>query len=443
MKIIAAIIAALMLVSLAACGAQGNDPAVAGDNSQAMKLASVEAKALVRPDTREQLEAARSIAASANDFAFKLSAELAKEAGSENVLCSPISVWLPLAALVNAMDDPQGAIAALGAQGMTADDINAAASAMLYDLRRKAEEYTPEEAKEYAEQYGYAYHNPFAAANAIFVDKNAALSQNFVQKYADYYRGAAINVDFASPDAVNAVNNWAKESTNGLIPEIIQGFDADTAATIASAVYFSDRWDWEFDPDKTEESVFHAPNGDVKALFMPREGDMLTYYEDARVQAMPLSFKTGGGMMIILPKDGDANGLLASMTYDYFQEIREDSIRATGKLLLPRFSADSGVMDLRSALEALGFSSLFDREAAPLTGLVEGAPVWLSGALQKARIEVDEKGTTAAAVTVIPAPGMAMPQPTEPFEMKCDRPFVFVLYGRGDIVVFTGVVNRP
>ncbi len=439
MKTTAALVAALMLAFLFACTAQSSGPAAFGDN---MKIAAAEARELAKPEP-ERFETARKIAASANDFAFKLSAALAKEAGSENVLCSPISVWLPLAALANAADDAQGVASALGAQGMTADDINAAASAILYDLTLKADEPTPEEAEEYAQLFGYEYHNPFAIANAVFVGKGAALNPSFVQDYADYYRGAAINVDFASPDAVNAVNSWADESTGGLIPEIIQGFDADTAAAIANAVYFSDRWNWEFDPDKTQEDVFHASGGDVKARFMPREGDMLTYYEDGRVQAMPLSFKTGGGMMIILPKDGDANGLLASMTYDYFQEIREDSIRATGKLLLPRFSMDSGVMDLRPALEELGFSSLFEREAAPLTGLVEGAPVWLSGAVQKARIEVDEKGTTAAAVTVIPAPGMAMPQPTEPFEMRCDRPFVIVLYGRGDTVVFTGVVNRP
>ena len=186
----------------------------------------------------------------------------------------------------------------------------------------------------------------------------------------------------------------------------------------------------------------------MKAYYMPREADMLPYYEDDRVQAMPLNFKLGGGMMIVLPKDGDANGLLASMTNDYFQEIRGDSIFATGKLLLPRFSVDEGILDLRPALEELGFSDLFDAGKEPLSGMVEEAvSVWLSGAVQRARIEVDEKGTTAAAITLMPAPGAAMPLPTEPFEMKCDRPFVFIIYGSsnwmGEQILFTGIVNRP
>jgi len=194
--------------------------------------------------------------------------------------------------------------------------------------------------------------------------------------------------------------------------------------------------------------VFHSPAGDTRAFYMLREGDEQRYYEDGRIQAMPLTFKTGGGMYIFLPKDGDAAGLLSSMTSGYFREIQDGSVLATGKLLLPRFSIESGVMELKDALAMLGVP-LFDARSAPLTGgLVEGDfPVWLSGAMQKAVIDVDEKGTTAAAVTIIPAPGAAPPAPTEPFEMNCNKPFAFVLYGQtydgGSQVLFTGIVNRP
>jgi serine protease inhibitor len=87
--------------------------------------------------------------------------------------------------------------------------------------------------------------------------------------------------------------------------------------------------------------------------------------------------------------------------------------------------------------------------AAPLTGglVEENIPVWLGGAVQKAVIKVDEKGTTAAAVTILPAPGATPPTPTEPFVMNCNKPFVFVLYDRtddgGNQILFTGIVNQP
>jgi serpin B len=138
------------------------------------------------------------------------------------------------------------------------------------------------------------------------------------------------------------------------------------------------------------------------------------------------------------------------MTNDYFDQIRRNSVDMTGKLLLPRFTIESEVMELKDILTALGVP-LFDEEEAPLTGgLLEEdyIDVWASSAVQKAMIEVDEKGTTAAAVTVISMVGNGMPMlPPETFEMICNKPFVFVLYGRTydgwAQVLFTGVVNEP
>jgi serpin B len=155
---------------------------------------------------------------------------------------------------------------------------------------------------------------------------------------------------------------------------------------------------------------------------------------------------SGGGLYVILPKKGGAAELLSAMTDDYFDEIQRESFYATGKLLLPRFSIESDVTELRETLSAMGVP-LFDKSAAPLTGglIKTNLPVWLTNAVQKAVIQVDEKGTTAAAVTMTDA-GLGAPPPTEPFEMFCDRPFVFVLYGRtydgGMQVLFTGIVNQ-
>jgi transposase-like protein len=79
----------------------------------------------------------------------------------------------------------------------------------------------------------------------------------------------------------------------------------------------------------------------------------------------------------------------------------------------------------------------------------ERMTVGLSSAVQKAVIKVDEKGTTAAAVTVMAGATSAGPDDEEkkPFTLICDKPFVFVLYGGtvdgGSQVLFTGLVNKP
>jgi serpin B len=311
---------------------------------------------------------------------------------------------------------------------------------MLYDL-------TNQRAEKWADEDGY--HNPLKIANAIFVDYNSTLNANFAQAFADYYRGASINVDFASKDAVKAVNEWASDNTDGLIDNIVTEFDPDTVAAIANAIYFSDDWSRQFDKKETKEDTFHAPSGDTTASFMvhtPNEGGEMAYYEDEEMQAVSLDFTSGGGMLIILPKDGDAKSLLKSMTAEDFDKMRYDYEARPGTLKLPRFSIESDVMDLADAIEALGVPLFAD---ASLTGLLEAQAVGLSSAVQKAVIEVDEKGTTAAAVTVMTMEVTAAPGEEEkkPFTMICDKPFVFVLYGDtadgGSQVLFTGLVNRP
>jgi serpin B len=218
-----------------------------------------------------------------------------------------------------------------------------------------------------------------------------------------------------------------------------------TAAAIANAIYFSDRWSREFNPQETKEGVFHASGGDTKAFYMKRQGYGQIYYEDDKVQAVSLGFTRNGGLYVILPKAGGAEDLFSSMTNDYFMEIQGNSFSAEGKLLLPRFSIENDVQGLKESLKALGVP-LFEGE--PLTGLIEEVPLVMTSATQRALIKVDEEGTTAAAVTVMEmGPTSAGPQPGKPFEMICDRPFMFILYDYtydgGGQILFTGMVNQP
>lgn len=406
-----------------------------------MSLYSGKAAELIEPAYSEDNTEAEAVADGANQFAFRLTSELLEGRDGENFVCSPYSVWLPLAALLNATDEAnRGALlTALGAEGISVESVNQAASRMLYSLT-----------KQDALKYDKNAHNPIRIANAVFVDHNQKLNKQFAQTFLDYYRGQAISVDFSSSSAVEAVNKWANDHTEGLIDNVIEQFDPDTVAAIANAIYFSDRWKEEFDSNRTRDDVFYGPAGETTASYMLREGSGQVYYEDDRIQAIPLRFQAGGVMYIMLPKDGDATGLLSSMDDAYFQKIREEAGDAEGKLLLPRFEIKGEAFSLKKGLENLGVP-LFGQESAPLTGgLIESdTPVWLSEAIHKAVIKVEETGTTAAAVTVlVAAEGAAMTEPeTDKFEMICNKPFAFILcdytYDGGGQILFTGVVNQP
>ncbi|MCL2355577.1 MAG: hypothetical protein FWC70_00275 [Defluviitaleaceae bacterium] len=394
---------------------------------------------LIAPRWDEPDIAAHQAAHGANDFAFRLSAALVQEIAPEinNFIVSPYSVWMPLAALLNATDEAhQSALSdALGASGISPEDVNRAASRMLFNLTHETEDRRA----------------PVHIANAVFVNRNSTIRPDFAQTFADYFRGEMLRVDFQNPSAVNEINRWASNNTQGLIPEIVQDFHPDTEVAIANAIFFSGRWSQQFNPARTRRDIFYSPSGERFAYFMETEwrGRPTNYFEDERVQALTLPFDGGSGMTIILPKDGDAVGLLASMTHEYFNRMHDDAVLAEGRLLLPRFTVEETTIDLTDALVSLGVP-LFDSDSAPLTGgiIEEDVPLWLFDAVQIATIEVDEEGVTAAAVTMLAVGGSAMPVPPEiTFEMICNRPFVFVLHSHtadgGRQVLFTGAVNAP
>lgn len=370
-----------------------------------------------------------------NGFALTMGNRLYQENKEKNFVCSPVSLWLPMAALLNAADEGclDEAGESMGMGGLTPEEVNEMAREMLGRLSRKEKDNVPE----------------LLTANVIFVDGKYTVDPSFEKAFSDYYEGAAMAVDFESGEALEIINNWASEHTNGEIPRVLEQLDPDTVAAIANAVYFSDRWETEFLPKDTRKDTFHSADGDVEAEFMHLEKSGKGYYEDDRLQAVKLDFIRGAGLYVLLPRDGDAGKLYGSLTAEDLETIsREADDGATVTLTLPKFEIE-GVMDLQGFLSGIG-SPYVDAGRGPLTGLVEDVdPLYVNQAVQKARIRVEEKGTTAAAVT-----NMAMEQmsimikdSSRKVEMRCDKPFVFLLTKDTNAcknqILFSGVLNCP
>lgn len=430
-KLLAFALAAILLFAFGCAAPQPIETPAPTDsapvNAELLKMPALNpAKPLLTPEYNNA--DTKKAGSGVNEFTLALMRELHKK--GENMVISPFSVWLTLAALANATDSnalPQ-LLEALGVSDLTVEELNASVSRMLYEL-------TGNEGETY---------NPLSIANAVFVDESVTLKKEFAQQFLDYYRGTAMNVDMQSPEAIKAINDWASEHTNGLIKDIVKEMPEDTIVALANAIYFSDRWAVEFDEAQTKDMTFHGVEKDATVPFMLREGDAIPYYEDEMLQAINLSFKTGSGMYILLPKDGDADALIDNIDAERFLQIVADTKPSTGKLLLPRFSLTSD-FKLNDALKELGVP-LLDPADSKLTGLVEETDAFISASLHQATINVDEKGTTAAAVTVEIMEPTSMPLPTEPFSMVCDKPFVFILYRwtseGGEQALFTGVVNQ-
>lgn len=377
----------------------------------------------------------------ANGFALRFTEALLKQKKEgENLIASPYSAWLPLAALVNGCsgETQEQLLKVIGEAGIDAETLNQMVKAVNAGLSQ-------EERRKSYEEYGETFESPLKIANALFVQKDAAVNQTFAQLFSDNYDGKLFSVDFSDSSAANAINSWASEKTDGKITEIVDSFDADTVAAIANALYFSDSWSNQFLEENTTEGTFHGAKQDEDAEFMNQKLSDGIYYEDETMQAVVLWTTSGGQMVLCLPKDGySAEEALQSLTTEKLQKISGAEYRCV-QLSLPKFKLESKTFSIKEALEAMGVPLMQATDAA-LTEVLDNEALYISSAQQSAMVEVDENGLTAAAVTVMGLEKMVLMPETDPIELTFDSPFAFVLTGNGedagDQILFTGVVNH-
>jgi serpin B len=142
-------------------------------------------------------------------------------------------------------------------------------------------------------------------------------------------------------------------------------------------------------------------------------------------------------MMVIVPDDLAA--FESTLTADSFAAITGALSDTEVALALPKFGIETKT-DLASTLAALGMPSAFD-DRADFSGITTAEQLEISDVIHQANIDVDEKGTEAAATAVVMR---ATAMPAEPVTLRVDRPFLFALRDvpTGSIL-FLGRVGDP
>eukprot|EP00766_Chilomastix_caulleryi_P005940 gnl/Chilomastix_caulleri/770.p1 GENE.gnl/Chilomastix_caulleri/770~~gnl/Chilomastix_caulleri/770.p1 ORF type:complete len:177 (+),score=59.23 gnl/Chilomastix_caulleri/770:278-808(+) len=146
--------------------------------------------------------------------------------------------------------------------------------------------------------------------------------------------------------------------------------------------------------------------------------------------------------VIVLPTQIGKEGLIKAI--DAFGVKELDELMCGGDsevdLTLPKFKVSSS-MSLKNKLAEMGAEEMFVR--CDTTHTI-GEDTIVSDVFQKCIVEVDEKGTVAAAVTGMVMRCMAMPIMLDKVEMLCDRPFLFYLVDvMSQLVLFSTVILNP
>lgn len=363
-------------------------------------------------------------------FAFNLFRELVAEDRNKNIFISPLSVSTALTMTYN------------GAEGTTKDAMTKTLEFGSMSLEKVNQEYSNligslENADEQVN---------IMIGNSIWMKKEfePIVKSSFIDRVKASYNGEAFTRDFGNQQTVDEINGWVDEKTEGKINEIIQEIDPVLVMFLVSALYFKGEWVTKFDEAKTQKEDFFLPEGNTVEVDMMSTSGNFSYYSGKNFQAARLPYgRDKIAMYIFLPHE---NVSLDSFIANLNQTSHEEYInrfRPIGDLpiKLPKFKVEYGVKRLNSVLEKLGMGIAFNPYAANFSGIASTAPenLYISYVDHKAVVEVNEKGTEAAAATAV---GIGIT--SVPPSFIVNRPFFFEIRDdRSGSILFMGKIINP
>ena len=344
-----------------------------------------------------------------NNFALNLFSEM-KGVGSNVV--SPMSVTYLMAMLANGAEAStrEEIMDAIGAKDFDIDEMNAFYA---YLIRR---------AKTADKQ------TTLNIANYIALNKEFKLKKKFASTIADSYQGAVESLDFTNPESTKRINGWCSEHTNNMIPTIIDQVEPSAVAYILNAIYFNGTWTDKFDKNNTKKEQFNGYTRDIMYVDMMHRNAKYYYTSNDVYSAVTLPYGSGVySMTVILPNEGKfISDLTKTLNADTIASLRRNMEECLVDLKLPRFTTEMK-LPLKGIVAKLGAPSMFDATRADFSSFANGN-VYVSEMLQKAKIEVSEEGTKAAAVTMGMVKLTSMrPQEPRRVDFHCDRPFVYMI----------------
>ena len=279
-------------------------------------------------------------------------------------------------------------------------------------------------------------------ANAIYGNTatEVAFTETFVQAMKDSYLTEPQSLDFSQPTALQAINSWCSQQTNGLIKELMAAdeFNADASAYLLNAMYFKALWSRPFDKSKTRKEAFTMEDGQQKDVNMMYRQASTGFWADDDMKAASLPYGKGDYMMtIVLPNEGSGlqtADVIARLADGTWQQIvaRTQSNQTTMGIAIPRFRTEAKT-DLKALLMELGIHKIFTDEGDFAPMLKKSDNVSVSKMFQKAVVEVDEDGTQAASAS---ASEMAVSADLSDNMFKANRPFVFVIHEKSTNAIF-------
>ena len=279
--------------------------------------------------------------------------------------------------------------------------------------------------------------NALSIANTLCVNETISdtIKPGFKETLEEDYMAKL----FSSKNIIEDVNAWVRKKTKGMIDQIADKSMENMLACLMNAVCFESEWKVPYEEDDIEEDDFHNADGSfstITSLFSKED----EYINTDAFEGFVKSYKDSHfSFLALLPKKKGNLSLRNSLNDLNISAIFQNRINTKVLVNMPEFKFDFSE-DLTDYLRNLGMEKIFTPGAdfSPMTD------EWIKadGIIHKAHIEVDRKGTKAAAVTAMVmfagcAPDFDIPS------VRLDRPFIYaIIHNETGFPIFAGIVNK-
>lgn len=449
-KIISAVIAITMVMGMCSCGEQSSS---VSDKPGVTASGSKEPSSVVKsepepiPDTgRDSIELTANYEFSQaahdkkNDADFikgigSFSAELFKNAvkgdlaQGKNTLVSPESVAFALGMTMNgASGETLTQMQNVLCSGVELDKFNSNMNLLI----SKAHSSNTEDSK-------------LSIANSIWVKDDDSLTptEQFTKNCKQLYNAEFFRAPFDSK-TVEKLNGWVDEKTDSMIKKLIDRFEGDEIMCLVNCIAFDSKWEKQYEDNqvKEDQDFTNAQEEKVKCTMLSCKED--TYVENGRATGFVKLYKGGKyAFMAVLPNENTTiNNYVCSMSSDELLKLYEERTdKYTVYTRLPEFTYDHST-ELNSTLKQMGMKDAFG--AADFSNMFKSTPAAINRVIHKTHIELNAKGTKAAAATAVTMRKNDVAVEDNVKRVILDRPFLYAIMDtETGLPVFIGTVCDP
>jgi len=362
-----------------------------------------------------------------NAFGVELFKAVALEDENTNLMLSPLSASTALTLLLNGCDGETYTQIRdmLGFEDMTNEQINEAYQSLVSQLLAADPEVN------------------LALANAVWYRNNFSVYPTYLDNMETNFDAHIQGLDFSSSSALQTMNQWASDNTNGKIPQVLSEVSPDAVMFLMNALYFKGIWSGQFKVEDTYNAPFTVEIGNVISTpTMHGTIPSKVYYGEGYGALEMYYGRKNFSMVILLPNNG-LTEFLEVMTPELWEEVSGNLSLSSAMgdvfVSLPKFSFEYEKR-LNDQLMALGMTDAFNGSVADLSKIADASLV-VSFVKQNTFVEVNEEGTEAAAVTTI---GIETTSAGDPLEFNVNKPFVFAIREQTtNTLLFMGKVVGP